>query len=390
MSYTKLQLFTLTLTSFVLLTACQDSPPPVAIPSTELNVEIRSRELSGLTVNEITRLNADPQDSQSLMSVAATSGGLYIHSNDSWQLVTPDRWQIQDFLIVDDDHWLAIVGADNSNNSMLIRSRDMGNTWSTVANNFGGSAKISEITQEPLYQLASDFSGQKLYAVGTQVFAESLDFGTTWQAISGFWNGFARGYRALINIPSADAVDNTEIFFYGGQGAIENPLLRRFDVLSSQPDTYTEGTETVIDVSGEDLLPVPSTIRSIVPVNAKEGDFVATGEGGLIRTIDNGISWQPVRTNTTSRFYFDLLIHPDRPNLWVTAGWNKNFENPQAFVVEVSLDSGESWREFAWENFEGNVIFGGVRSMAWANTSTNEVYFGTTRGGIISVALTVP
>ncbi|MDC8830022.1 sialidase family protein [Alteromonas gilva] len=387
MSNTKLQLTAFIFTSFVLLSACQENPPPYEPTPAELNVTINSIELTGLTINEITRLSTA---NNSILSVAATSGGLYLLNGSNWQPVTSQRWEIQDFLAVQDDHWLAVVGADNSNQSMLIRSLDKGSHWSTVTNNFGGSAKPSEMTPEPIYRLASNAAGDKLYAVGTQVLAESLDAGTTWQAISGIWNGFARGYRSLINIPPEQAVDNTEIFFYGGQGAIENPLLRRFDVISSYPDSYTEGSETIMDVTGEDLLPVPSTIRSIVPVTAKEGDFVATGEGGLIRTFDNGMTWQALRTNDTSRFYFDLIIHPDQPDFWVTAGWNKNFENPQPFIVEVSLDRGESWQEFEWKNYDGDAIFGGVRSMEWADPDANQVHFGTTRGGIITVNITVP
>lgn len=80
------------------------------------------------------------------------------------------------------------------------------------------------------------------------------------------------------------------------------------------------------------------------PLNPLNPDrVIASGEGGILLTLDNGESWTAPLGDVDFRFYFKAVLDPQNSNAIYTASWVKDFDNPQPFVLEVSRDGGRSW-----------------------------------------------
>jgi len=365
-----------------------DSPivnPPAEPPSKTLSIEVVSQALEGQVIKQLWPLVTTQSTANTPNYVATTERGVYLRHGDTWSLSTPDNWNVWNFIAVNEQNWLVSYRVDGI--SYLARSQDNGQSWENLPNNFGSVAQMSRQTQEPIYRMTTDTSGDRIFGVGTQVLAESLDGGQTWQAISGFWGSFGTGLSSLLFVDANPEQDAVKTLFYGGQGPIENPLLFRFDITEANEGTYSVGAETQIDVSAADLLPVPAVVEQVIKLPSGDGHFLATGEGGFIKTEDNGASWESLSGDKNYRFYFDVLIHPDDSNFWVTAGWEKNFDTHQPLIIEASRDAGETWQSVTWTGANQEGVFGGTWSMKWANPDENSVYIGTYKGGIYKIEI---
>ncbi|WP_088330026.1 hypothetical protein [Lacimicrobium sp. SS2-24] len=294
---------------------------------------------------------------------AATDQGLYRHQqNDQWQRLTHEEWDIIDIAIVNDEHLL--ISYRHKENALLAESLDQGDSWELVTHNFGGGALSPADMGEPIRRL--QYHEAKLYAVGYNVLAVSEDFGRNWQLLAGNWNAFATGMSALaINQNGID-------IWYGGQGAIENPLLMHY-----RTDSMAYSEFPGID----ELLPVPSTVKDIVFDPDLHHVIFITGEGGIIKTSDNGETWQALHTNEDYRFYFDLVLDPKDKNILYTAGWNKDYDQPQPLILERSEDGGQTWEQFQHPDGE---LFGGVHSMT---VHQQHLYLGLYKGGVMRVSM---
>jgi photosystem II stability/assembly factor-like uncharacterized protein len=113
--------------------------------------------------------------------------------------------------------------------------------------------------------------------------------------------------------------------------------------------------------------------------------LLVSGEGGIVQTRDDGISWQTLLADDAHRFYFDVLHDVQRPRRFITAAWEKNFDQPQPLVLRVSDDDGLSWHRI--EHPEPG-LFGGVWSMALRiEGGRSIIYLGLYRGGVMRVEL---
>ncbi|MFC3094848.1 hypothetical protein DRW07_18000 [Alteromonas sediminis] len=373
-----------------LLCACNDNAlPPIEIPETPpeetLSIEVTDQALDGQVVKQVVPLSYDQDSRHSPDYAATTERGLYLRKEGQWLLSTPDTWHIRHFIAVNEDYWLISYLSKGIN--YLAKSVDRGLNWENQLNNFGSNAALSEATQEPLFRMTTNADGSRLYAVGTSVLAESLDHGQTWQALSGNWDSFGTGMSSILFVGSSPEDTASHTLFYGGQGAIEQPLLFRFDVVEANDGAYSIGEAIQFDVSAQDLLPAPAVVEKLLKLPSGDTHFLATGEGGFIKTEDNGESWISLSGDKDYRFYFDMLIHPDDHNFWVTAGWKKNFDTHQPLIIEVSKDAGKTWQTLIWEGENEQGVFGGVWSMSWKDTDTNTLHLGTYRGGIFTVRI---
>ena len=129
-------------------------------------------------------------------------------------------------------------------------------------------------------------------------------------------------------------------------------------------------------------LPVPSSIKSIHTFQSPN-QLVVTGEGGIAQSIDDGENWTLLLHNEDhSRFYFDVVIE-EESGIWISAGWSKNFDSRQPLILEISLDSGNSWKQYV---FDAEGFFGGVWSMHMeVDGETKALYLGLYKGGIVKV-----
>ncbi|GGD51350.1 WD40/YVTN/BNR-like repeat-containing protein [Lacimicrobium alkaliphilum] len=340
--------------SILFLAACNSSEDGKAsIPEPDPTPEFTSQGLDGHIIH---RLISTPQQ-----LYAGTDQGLYVSQQEGqWQRLTEQNWEVMDLAIVDDTRLLVSYKIDAK--FFLAESTDSGQTWQIPQSDFGGTDQQSQGLSEPIRRM--QYHQDKLYGVGYNVLAVSEDFGRNWQLLAGSWNGFATGMSALT--VNSNGVD----IWYGGQGAIENPLLMHY-----RTDNMTYEAFPDID----ELLSVPSTVKGIVFAPDSSHTLFVSGEGGIIKSSDNGETWQALNTNDNSRFYFDLVLDPDNKDILYTAGWNKNFEDPQSLIVEISEDGGQSWESYQHPD---NDLFGGVFSMV---IHQQQLYLGLYKGGVMQV-----
>lgn len=335
------------------------TPPPggnLPIPQPEF----RSEGLSGLIVLGIY------QHGDRLF--AATDDGLFakVLGQDSWQFVGLDDFQIEDLIILDEQHMLAAVVFEPDRlvfrDARLYETVNGGANWLPVDNDFGGGFQENI----GIWALHYDAVGQRLYAVGQDALAVSEDVGRSWELLAGIWDGFDPPQSAL-NLNAA----RNEVWF-GGATAIEQLKLRRHDLGSGETTTFDSS-----------LLPSPATIEGITFDPTNPDRILASGEGGILQSMDNGATWSRLLGERSARFYFDTPLDPQDPQVIYTAGWLKEFELPQPLILEVSRDSGETWTTYALDDPD---LFGGAWSIrAVVEDGRTVLYVGLFRGGIMKV-----
>lgn len=296
---------------------------------------------------------------------ASTDQGLYAQSEgDNWQLLTLKRWNVRDLLVTSENVWLINYSLDQR--YYLAQSTDAGKSWQAMEHDFGGPNRNQEDPQEPILRLLHDAG--RVFAVGPDVLALSENNGRNWSLLAGNWDGFATGLSVL-----ALNKDRNDVW-YGGQGAIEDPRLLRYSLDTMVLAEFPEISE---------LLEFPSVVKTIV-LHPQQPDIVyAGGEGGLIKTDNYGETWQDMLTNDTSRFYFDLVLDPSNANILYTAGWDKNFDDPQPLILEISRNAGQTWQS---HTLADNDLFGGVQSLFGRQEQGQFVlYIGLFKGGVFRV-----
>ncbi|WP_214000861.1 hypothetical protein [Arsukibacterium sp.] len=336
--------------------AGQEPPPPPVSPTPPVSLSYQG--LDGLIINKLYQ--------HSGVLVAASDDGVYRQaSNGSWAAAGLAGYEVMAMSLLTEQHWLASSvqsGADDMPDYVLFETFNGGNDWHEVDYQFGQAGD-----KEAIYALLFDAAEQLVYATGIDVLASSTDMGQTWKTLYGDFGGFGQPKTALTQ--SADG----QTIWYGGQGAIENGVFYQYDVASSEAVLHS------------DLFPNPSSIKAIRYAPDDPQTVYVSAEGGIIRSTDHGQSWQALLDNVNFRFYFDLIIDPDNPERIYTAGWAKNFTEPQPLIVEWTDDGGENWQQYEYPE---QAFFGGVRSMILVEENQQQViYFGLFKGGIMRMPL---
>ena len=358
MNKVDLRHFLLTALICMMLGACGGDNPNGGSPKLHF-------EYTGLTNHIVSQITAYDND-EALF--AATDKGIYVLNDEGeWQLRGPSDWKVNTIEILSPSHILASVTVDGEHK--LMESLNNGQDWDEVTNDFGVVDPADN--QEQIRNMLFDESSGTLYGVGLGVLAQSEDFGREWTVVDGAWQSFASGLSALERHPE------TGDFWIGGQGAIENPVLRQIDGAGGEAIDHSEA------VAG--LLEVPSVVKAVRFFADDEERIIASGEGGIIQSLNYGQTWQALHVNHNARFYFDVLIDPEDSATLYTAGWNKNFDDPQELRVELSQDGGETWKVYQYNDPQ---LRGGVWSMILRKEGNNKVlYLGLCNGGVFRVII---
>lgn len=314
--------------------------------------------LDGKTIHELKIVN------NSLF--AASSGGLYkksLNTTNEFSLIGFDGKNVQAIAPISEQHILAsLVDRANQDPPALYKTIDGGETWQEVQNNFRGTDQevMLDIEMHP----ADD---NILYGTGWQVVAKSTDQGVNWVPVWGDWGGFGTG-TSVVSINPSDA----DHVWAGGQGGIENGYLLHSENETEWDEWY-------------DLVENPTVVKEIV-FDANNPEHVYAGfEGALMRTKNNGSSWETLIDSEENRFFFGIgLTHFDSDRIY-TAGWLKRFDDPQPLKLFYSNDHGTTWKtlDFADEDF------GGVYDLKIIpGEDQDRIFLGLYKGGVYEV--TVP
>lgn len=316
-------------------------------------------EHQGLDNHVVNRLYA-----QGNRILAGTDQGLYIQTaSGHWELNAMPRGEVLDIALLNDEHYLVALREfdEEEFTDRLLETTDGGLTWHDVEHDFGGE----EAEPEPIYGLYYDSYNNALYATSVQALAVSYDNGRAWELLAGFWGGFGQRTSIVRHNPATNEI------WYGGQNAIEQMILERYSLDTQELESFP------------DLLPNPAVIYGIRFYPENDLGVYVSGEGGILKTEDNGEQWRTLIGDVDYRFYFDLALDPFNAQTLYTGGWNKNWESPQPLIFEVSKDDGDTWVQYRYPNEN---IFGGVRSiLAKAEGDATVVYLGLYGGGIMRV-----
>lgn len=300
--------------------------------------------------------------------LAATDKGLYEKTAaDSWESTGLDDVKIFDVTFLDEQHFIASIRETQKDDTLnkLVQTLDGGETWEPIDSDFGGEATVDG--PKAAYNLHYDDNNNALYATGTDALAVSYNEGISWNLLSGMWDAFSQPKHALNYNPATNDI------WYGGQNAIEEMVLRRYSL------------DTEEETSFHDLMPNPSVIYGIEFDPENEQGVYASGEGGIVKTLDNGANWITLLGDVDHRFYFHIAIDPADPQTIYTGGWDKNRESPQPLILEISKDGGETWTE---HRHPSDTLFGGVRSiLATTENDRTVIYLGLYGGGIMEATL---
>jgi hypothetical protein len=292
--------------------------------------------------------------------VAATDNSAYRRAATGWIALGLAGHEVKDVAALAPAHLLASVRTPPTGMASLMESTDGGLTWRAVVHTFGGPG-----SPEPIHALYYDAPANRLIATGADALAVSRDQGRNWELLAGQWQGFATGRDALGVDPYSGDV------WFGGQDAIEGFVLDR--VRASGGRDGWRG-----------LLPTPSVAKGVRFWMGEPGRVLVAGEGGIVQTRDNGGTWSTL-LESPYRFHFDVVQDPHRPRRLVTAGWDKEFDQPQRLVVQVSEDEGATWRSIEHPD---RTLYGGAWSMAAQVEQDRSVYyFGLYKGGVMRLEL---
>ncbi|MGX5913824.1 hypothetical protein ACR0ST_03735 [Aliidiomarina sp. Khilg15.8] len=332
-------------TALILLSGCLGSSSSSTPAPSEANFNVTASGLAGLTVVSFSQHNGEVW--------AATDDGIY-HTSDqgtSWQQRGLQGLHVQSLVSFDAQQFYALtIDAESNETTALYESLDGGESWQAIESEFE--------QPEVLY---ADTTNDYLYAAGQRAVAQSLDRGRSWELIDGEWGIIARTSALVIN-------DINQQLWHGGQGSIENHYLRRLNL------------STGAVMQWDNIFPNPATIKSIQFSPTDPDTTIVTGEGGIAIQRGPNANWETPLGNVDYRFYWDLIIDPEAPDHWFTAGWRKG-DAAQPFILQYSTNNGQSWQRYTHEPDDHPY---GVRSMLLLDQreNGNRVFLIGVSGGL--------
>lgn len=292
--------------------------------------------------------------------IAATDNGIYSSpvGSENWMLIGLASRSMKAIEIISENHWMATLWSPDD--PSIFQTLDAGKNWELLTSNFGG-----EYNQPPLDLEYVNEEGI-LYGSSSYVIAESNDLGVSWNPVVGGWDMLSSGLDFVEKNPYKNDI------WAGGQNAIEGFILVKYNRDSKNSTVYIDQFE-------------PPSSGKVILFDSRNPDRILVGaEGGIIKSNDNGESWELTKDDSeTYKFTFGLIRDNIYPDLIYSGGWIKSFDDPQPLIISLSKDNGESWEDVLLK--ETN-IYGGILAMtAHQKEKSLTLYLGTYKGGVIKV-----
>lgn len=300
-----------------------------------------------------------------------TDKGFYFKSrqnnSQNWHLLGFENKSCESFLLLNENEIIvSLINRQDPTQSGLFKTVDGGLTWTEFTNGFGGGDG-----NESVYDISVNPEDSSIYyAVGAFVVARSNDRGMSWEPVFGEWQGFASGLAFVKVNPYQPSH-----IWAGGQNGIEQGLLLHSSEGGNDWNHWL------------DLVEAPSVPKEVAFHPTKHQEVYVGFEGALIKTPDNGTSWETLIESDESKFYFGIGINKTNPDRIYAGGWLKRFDEPQPFIIYASKDGGKNWQEYQYENED----FGGVYDMELVSEDgKDKLYLGLYKGGVYEVVFNNP
>ena len=134
-------------------------------------------------------------------------------------------------------------------------------------------------------------------------------------------------------------------------------------------------------------------VAVVEPRGASYTMYAATASGGVWKTVNEGVTWEPIFENEVTSSIGDIEIDPKNPNtLWVGTGEANIFRSSHAGCgIYKSTDAGKTWKNMGLENTSTiarivinpkntNIVYVAAGGHEWTKNPDRGVY-KTTDGG---------
>lgn len=294
---------------------------------------------------------------------AITSDGLYVMDVVSGTGFAPSGLQGKNILDIVDFGQGHLMASYRSRTDWEDFGRyetfDGGQNWVSNEHAFGEDGQ-----DEPVTDFHWDDTNAILYATGVGVFAKSLDKGTTWELIYGYWVSATSGMMFEVN------PENENEIWLGGQGSIENGYL----VHLKDESILNEWT---------DLVPNPTVVKEIYFDNSPNQNIYVGWEGALLKTSDNGNTWTTlIDEHVEASFFFGVGASNNDSELVFAGKWNKGMDKQQ-LTLYYSMNGGSNWYK---ENYLPEE-HGGILDLKVINgTGGERIFLALDKGGVYEVS----
>lgn len=298
---------------------------------------------------------------------AATGDGIYkknINQEEVFQAIGLKGKNVETILVWSPEEIIASIADFQGDAEIYIATTlNGGSSWEVMETNFGGGSVDPHIVWE---FLKASGTSDVIYATSNYVVAKSLDRGMTWIPIWGDWEQFAKATSGLAINP---LISNE--MWLGGQGGIEDGYLVRLE-------NEVEKNRWI------DLVANPTTVKKIIFDTQNPQSIYVGFEGGLLKTLNNGQSWETLIDELeSSKFFFGITISELDDNKVFASGWLKGGE-PQPLVLYYSENKGLTWNQDVFTQEP----FGGVKDMLLQKVgNTERLFLALDKGGVYEVKL---
>jgi photosystem II stability/assembly factor-like uncharacterized protein len=284
---------------------------------------------------------------------AGTDNNLYLKSEkeSAWQPLGLPAGKVRTFVVLSEQELLASVNFNNGDSLTIARTNDGGKSWNPFRNGYGGNQQVIPFSMD-----AEKKNPAVIFARSAPIMnvARSINGGTNWESVVGTWNNPNLGAGIFVKIDS----NNPQNVWAGGANAFFQPSL--FKSENGGDDwkglTVLKNTEATI----HDLL-----------INPNSSDQVIIGLGGILKTTDNGESWEAIFKD--AGIY--TLTHSARdPEVVYGSGVNAL---RQLFFI-ASNDFGDSWQTIEYPESPTGIRINDMISVM--QNGKEVLYFGTNKG----------